>query len=52
MSKTGWDENEKKEELFDSKAYYIIAYEENTNKQIGYSHFRFDMDFDYEVIYW
>lgn len=51
-SKSGWDEFSKKEEMFDPKAYYLIAYQQGTDRPMGYSHFRFDMDFDNEVIYW
>ena len=52
-SASGWNENEKLEELFDPKAYYIIAFDEESNdKPIGYCHFRFDMDYEDEVIYW
>lgn len=39
--------------MFDSSAYYLIAYDFNDETKLyGYSHFRFDMDFDDEVLYW
>jgi ribosomal protein S18 acetylase RimI-like enzyme len=51
-SKSGYDEKEKREEMFDcALAYYLIAYEEKSNKPVAYSHFRFDMDYESEVIY-
>ncbi len=37
--------------MFDSRAYYLLAYD-CANKLVGFSHFRFDMDFDDEVVYW
>ncbi|RNA37525.1 N-alpha-acetyltransferase 40 [Brachionus plicatilis] len=46
---SGWNENFKLEELFDKNACYLIAYK--NKKPVGYSHFRFDMDFENEVVY-
>ncbi|CAF0707703.1 unnamed protein product [Brachionus calyciflorus] len=48
-SKSGWNKKEKLQELFDERAYYILVY--NLDSPIGYCHYRFDMDFDNEVIY-
>ena len=50
-SKSGWNETEKREEMFEEKAYYLLAFDCTTNKPVGYCHFRFDMDFDNEVVY-
>lgn len=50
-SKEGYNEEEKRVELFDMRSYYLIATEVNGNRPIGYCHFRFDMDNDSEVIY-
>jgi hypothetical protein len=52
QSKEGWNEAEKRIELFDVNSYYLIATNTDTNKPIGYCHFRFDMDYEREVIYW
>lgn len=49
-SHSGWNKEFKIEELFDENAYYLIIYKDIT--PVGYSHFRFDMDFDNEVVYW
>ena len=52
LSKSGWNEKEKREEMFEEKAYYMIAYENENNKPVGFCHFRFDMDYGSEVVYW
>ena len=52
LSVSGWNENEKRKEMFDEAAYYLIAYDSKKNQPIGFSHFRFDIDYDDEVIYW
>jgi len=49
-SKSGWNEKEKFEEMFDAKAYYLIASDQS--ERVAFCHFRFDMDFDNEVVYW
>lgn len=49
-SSWGWDEKAKQEELTEEKAWYLIATYEGKN--IGFSHFRFDLDDDVEVLYW
>lgn len=49
-SSSGWNEMEKLSEMFDEpSAYYLIAYE--NSRPVGFSHFRFDMDFDSQVVY-
>jgi predicted acetyltransferase len=50
-SKEGYSPEEKRIELFDMRSYYLIATEAVTGQQLGYCHFRFDMDADCEVIY-
>ena len=40
--------------MFDDRARYLIARstaEENTGKLLAFAHFRFDMDYDDEVLY-
>jgi len=49
-SKSGWNEAEKREEMFEEKAYYMVAYDQS--KPVGFCHFRFDMDYGSEVVYW
>ena len=51
-SQEGWNEEEKRIELFDVQSYYLIATDVNNNKPIGYCHYRYDMDDECEVIYW
>ena len=38
--------------MFDSTAYYAIAFNQDTSQPVGFCHFRFDNDYDNEVIYW
>ena len=51
-SKSGWKAEEKWSEIFDPSAYFIIGTDTKTKKLVGYTNFRFDMDFDNEVLYW
>lgn len=46
----GWKPDEKKEEMMDEDARYLIA-KAHDGKYLGFSHFRFDMDYDDEVLY-
>ncbi|XP_054759077.1 N-alpha-acetyltransferase 40-like [Lytechinus pictus] len=46
----GWKEREKKEELLDEQAQYLIARTAD-DQLVGFCHFRFDLDFEDEVIY-
>lgn len=46
----GWNDRAKKEEMTDSRAWYLIARLEN-GKPVAFSHFRFDLDFMMEVLY-
>lgn len=50
-SNWGWNVANKKDELFDDRAWYLIARNAEDKKLIGYAHFRFDMDYDDEVLY-
>lgn len=51
MSDWGWDEKDKREEMMESAAWYLIAYS-SEGKPLAFSHFRFDIDYDYPVLYW
>jgi len=46
----GWKEKEKKEELRADSAWYLIARTKEGNP-VAFSHFRYDMDYDDEVLY-
>ena len=49
-SNWGWNEKNKRDEMLDDAAWYLMA--RNDKGEIcGYSHFRYDMDFDDEVLY-
>merc|ERR1711974_32323 len=51
-SEWGWKTENKKEEMFDNRAWYLLARDmDNEGKLLGFSHFRFDMDYDDEVLY-
>lgn len=50
QSNWGWTEREKKEEMQHDKAWYLIASDQDGNAK-GFAQFRFDMDFDDEVLY-
>lgn len=48
-SSWGWSADKKRQELFDSTAWQLVA---STNSvYVGFSHFRFDVDDDREVLY-
>ncbi|XP_043274360.1 N-alpha-acetyltransferase 40 [Venturia canescens] len=46
----GWDPKKKQQELTEPAAWYLIA-TDSSGKLIGFSHFRFDMDYGEEVLY-
>jgi len=50
QSEWGWNEKHKREEMFDEAAWYLLASDE-TGRMQAFSHFRFDMDCDDEVLY-
>lgn len=49
-SSWGWNEKNKKEEMLEDAAWYLLA-KDSEGKLCGFSHFRFDMDYDDEVLY-
>ena len=49
----GWNEKEKYIEMTDDKAWYLIAKNvDQNNMPVAMVHFRFDLDFEEEVLYW
>lgn len=51
QSEWGWKEREKREELRDDRAWYLIARESGAGP-VAFSHFRFDVECGDEVLYW
>ena len=51
QSDWGWSEREKREELTDSRAWYLLA-RTPEGKPVAFSHFRFDIEEGDEVLYW
>ncbi|XP_006567972.1 N-alpha-acetyltransferase 40 [Apis mellifera] len=49
QSNWGWDPIAKQKELTESTAWYLIA--SSNDKFVGFSHFRFDVDYREEVLY-
>lgn len=49
-SSWGWNEKNKREEMFEDAAWYLLA-KDADGKMCGFSHFRYDMDYDDEVLY-
>lgn len=53
MSEWGWSDKDKREEMTDDKAWYLIAKDiDNGNQPVAMVHFRYDLDNDDEVLYW
>merc|ERR1712141_444183 len=50
-SEWGWNQANKKAELLEEAAWYLLAREADTSKPVAFSHFRFDMDHDDDVLY-
>jgi len=50
-SNQGWQAREKRNEMEEEEACYLIAKDASTNKPVAFSHFRFDMDYGDEVLY-
>lgn len=46
----GWHDKKKREEMTDDRARYLIA-RTPEGKLVAFSHYRFDLDFDVEVLY-
>ena len=49
-SSWGWNEKEKVKELTDDRARFLLARE--NGELVGYSHFRFDIEETFAVVYW
>uniref|UniRef100_A0A2C9L0I4 N-alpha-acetyltransferase 40 n=1 Tax=Biomphalaria glabrata TaxID=6526 RepID=A0A2C9L0I4_BIOGL len=50
MSEWGWKDREKMEEMTEDKAWYLMAYDQD-GRPVAFSHFRFDVEVDTEVLY-
>lgn len=51
QSEWGWKEREKREEMNDERAWYLLA-RDNDSAPVAFSHFRFDVECGEEVLYW
>lgn len=49
-SSWGWSDKEKKEEMREDNARYLLAYD-TEDQIVAMAHFRFDVDYDVEVVY-
>lgn len=49
QSNWGWNRKAKEEELDEKTAYYLVV--KKGGQLVGYSHFRFDLDYDVPVVY-
>ncbi|KAG8522582.1 N-alpha-acetyltransferase 40 [Galemys pyrenaicus] len=50
QSEWGWKDREKREEMTDDRAWYLIAWE-SSSIPVAFSHFRFDVECGDEVLY-
>lgn len=50
-SEWGWNGEVKRKELCEDAAWFLIARERETEVPVAFSHFRFDMDHDDDVLY-
>merc|ERR1711936_872447 len=50
-SEWGWNQANKKAELLEEAAWYLLAREADTSKPVAFSHFRFDMGHVDDVLY-
>jgi len=50
QSEWGWKSREKMDEMTEEKAWYLVARDQD-DKPVAFSHFRFDMELDTEVLY-
>ncbi|XP_053890315.1 N-alpha-acetyltransferase 40 isoform X2 [Malaclemys terrapin pileata] len=50
QSEWGWKDREKREEMTDDRAWYLIAWEDSS-VPVAFSHFRFDVECGDEVLY-
>lgn len=51
QSEWGWKEREKREEMTDERAWYLLA-RDAESAPVAFSHFRFDVECGDEVLYW
>lgn len=51
QSEWGWKEREKREEMNDERAWYLLARDADS-APVAFSHFRFDVECGEEVLYW
>lgn len=51
QSEWGWKEREKREEMNDERAWYLLA-RDSDSAPVAFSHFRFDVECGEEVLYW
>ena len=51
QSDWGWNSSNKKDELFEDDAWYLIARDAESQEPVAFSHFRYDMDHDDDVLY-
>merc|ERR1711992_371342 len=51
QSEWGYNPETKRSELMEDAAWYLLAREAESNKPVAFSHFRFDMDHDDDVLY-
>lgn len=51
MFEWGWNGEVKRKELNEDAAWFLIAKEKETEVPVAFSHFRFDMDHDDDVLY-
>ncbi|XP_052767655.1 N-alpha-acetyltransferase 40-like [Mya arenaria] len=49
-SSWGWKDREKREEMFDDRAWYLVA-RDDQRLPVAFVHFRFDIEMDEEVVY-
>ena len=47
----GWNDRQKRDEMMEDKARYLIARDDDGNN-VAVSHFRYDLDNDIEILYW
>ncbi len=50
VSSWGWNESNKRDEMFDDNAWYLLAKTQD-GTPVAFAHFRYDMDYDDEVLY-
>merc|ERR1712178_219423 len=51
-SEWGWNYDNKRAELMENKAWYLIARDvNNDDKPVAFAHYRYDMDHDDDVLY-